>query len=813
MKRSRALAALALLAAADPSPAQESAELRFEAGLALTGLERAGRTPLHTDPVEASIVAGSWRTPQAGDEVTLPNGQTRSWTEVRASEGGAFRTQGYLAWPLHVEHAGVLILAAKGHSLVYVNGAPRTGDPYGTGTLELPVALRAGDNDLLFLATRGDVQARLRQPRARAFLGAGTATLPHLIANGDRSQWGAIVVVNATDEHAAGLMLQIRLEGGASRIAHVPPLLPLAVHKTPFEVPPTTVEGDAAVLTLALTTSDGTTLDEFTEKLPVHAAGARRTVTFRSRIDGSVQYYALNPAQGPSPDRPAALILSLHGAGVEATGQAAAYADKSWAHLAAATNRRPFGFDWEDWGRKDALEVLTHATSELNVDPSRIYLTGHSMGGHGTWHLGATFPDRFAAIGPSAGWSSFASYGGARRADNPTPMERMLERATNPSDTLLLATNYLQHGVFILHGDADSTVGVDQARRMRDELTRLGVDLRYHEQPGAGHWWDDGDAPGTGCVDFVPMLDFFSRHRRPARDEVLRTAFVTASPGISAWSHWAGIQAQQHCLEPSRIDVQLDPGARRLRGTTDNVRRLAFDLGFLAGDGPLRIELDGDTIAELPFPPQGLVWLERDASWRAIGQPSERDKGPHRYGPFKEAFDHGVVFVYGTRGNEAENAWALAKARFDAETFYYRGNGAIEVVADVAFRGQVARNVILYGNADTNGAWDSLLADSPLQVRRGSLQLGERTFDGDDLACLFLRPRPGTADASVGVVTGTGLPGMRLTDRMPYLVSGVAYPDCTIMRTEVLQKGVGGVVAAGFFGIDWTVDAGDFAFR
>ena len=53
---------------------------------------------------------------------------------------------------------------------------------------------------------------------------------------------------------------------------------------------------------------------------------------------------------------------------------------------------------------------------------------------------------------------------------------------------------------------------------------------------------------------------------------------------------------------------------------------------------------------------------------------------------------------------------------------------------------------------------------------------------------------------------------MRLTDRLPYFVSGVAYPDCTVLSTDVLISGNAGVRAAGFFGNDWTVETGDFAF-
>ena len=74
--------------------------------------------------------------------------------------------------------------------------------------------------------------------------------------------------------------------------------------------------------------------------------------TFRSAIDGSVQYYAVNVAS-PAQDAatPPALFLSLHGAGVEARGQAEAYSPKSWGPIVCPTNRRPYGFDWEEWGR------------------------------------------------------------------------------------------------------------------------------------------------------------------------------------------------------------------------------------------------------------------------------------------------------------------------------------------------------------------------------------------------------------------------------------------------------------------------------
>src|SRR5207244_9328713 len=124
----------------------------------------------------------------------------------------------------------------------------------------------------------------------------------------------------------------------------------------------------------------------------------------------------------------------------------------------------PYGFDWEDWGRLDAMEVLDLAQKELRTDPQRTYLTGHSMGGHGVWHVGATFPSRFAAIGPSAGWATFWTYGAGGRPQPTSPIHDLLHRAANSSDTFALARNCAQHGVYILHGVADDSVPVGQAR-------------------------------------------------------------------------------------------------------------------------------------------------------------------------------------------------------------------------------------------------------------------------------------------------------------------------------------------------------------
>jgi hypothetical protein len=392
----------------------------------------------------------------------------------------------------------------------------------------------------------------------------------------------------------------------------------------------------------------------------------------------------------------------------------------------------------------------------------------------------------------------------------------MLQRAALPSDTLALDHNYAQEGVYILHGGADDNVPVTQARTMSRELAAFHHDFVFFEQPGAGHWWDVSDEPGADCVDWAPMFDFFAHHSLPDDASIREVQFATADPGVSARCHWAGIEAQVHPLQLSTVDLRCDPGRRRFTGTTANVARLSLRLDALPPGGPISLDLDGQKQEELSYPAARQLWLVREGDrWQVIPRPSPALKSPERCGPLKQAFRHRMLFVYGTRGTPEENSWALAKARYDAETFWYRGNGAIDLVADTAFDASTDRDrsVILYGNAQTNAAWSALLAESPIRVSGGAVRIGGREITGRDLACLFVRPRPGSARALVGVVGGTGPVGMRLTDRMPYFVSGVEYPDLMVLGPESLERGSEGVRAAGFFGQDWRVETGEFAWK
>ena len=155
----------------------------------------------------------------------------------------------------------------------------------------------------------------------------------------------------------------------------------------------------------------------------------------------------------------------------------------------------------------------------------------------------------------------------------------------------------------------------------------------------------------------------------------------------------------------------------------------------------------------------------------------------------------------------------LAKARYDAETYLSRAVSTPEVVSDVEFdaHAEPDRTILLVGNADANSAWNGLLPNSPVEVRRGSLRIGDRTLTGDDLAVLFVQPRPGSDTAAVVAIGGTGPVGMQLAQRWSLFVPFVRYPDCVVVRAAAEPTGSPRTMAAGFFGRNWSVEDGEFA--
>lgn len=787
--------------------------IEIHEALAIGRVSGGGRAAVPTDAVWEQIASNTFHWPQADQTLALSNGRSGKWQKIQADKDGWFAGQalagGYVACDVDLPESAVMLVQAEGDTTAWVNGQTHTGDPYSYGYLAFPAKLEKGENHLLFACGRGRLRVKLLPIRGPLMLDTRDATLPDVLTSDKGHLIGSVVVINASERTATGAVMSSissAAEGGVDGyLTDIPPIPPMTMRKILVSLPvPKKPSGEKVKVALKLIPASRQTDGDAGEiELRVRKPNQVHKRTFISAIDNSVQYYAVNPAQKPSKDN--MLILTLHGAAVEALGQASAYASKDDATLVAPTNRRPYGFDWENMGRLDAIEVLNIAKKTIPHDPHRVILTGHSMGGHGTWQIGLTFPGLFAAIGPSAGWSSFFSYGGGQRFRNASAVEQMIQRAVSPSDTMALLRNSLMEDVYILHGDADDNVPVREARTMRDAL-KFNLRVIYHEEKGAGHWW------GSKCVDWPPMFEMFEKARLPDDSDVHEIEFVTADPAVSGKCHWLTIEQQTQALKTSKVKLAVK--GDELSGETENVAALTIDLSAMRA--PLtKVLIDGQAL-DVPQNVTGrsFALLHRQDKWSIANELPNGQKNAARGGGFKQVFANHVEFVYGTHGSEEETALELDEARSLAESLYYRGNGAVDIFSDTEFQNRAAddRNVILFGNAQTNVAWQSLLNGCPCDVRDGSIQIGERKLEGKDLAALLLYPRRGSDKALVGAIASTGPAGGRLAERLPILVSGVGYPDWMVIQSDALRTGDRGVLAAGFFANDWSFDPSQSAF-
>lgn len=788
-----------------------------------------------TGPIMNKIIKGEPVNAMEGESVTAPDGKKEVWKVEKPDSDNWFKGRylagAYAYFEVNSHSEQKAILESFGDDMVYVNGVPRQGNKYGYKDTypkweaafnysEIPVTLRKGKNEFLFLCNRGRLKARLEYIEPGVLFNTLDATLPNFLVGKKVDDYAAVVVINATDNPLTGSVIKAESSAGIGGETSVPIIQPMSLRKIGFKLagPAPSAVGTSEI-SLSLLSSGGTSAKKLASgsvEIETVQPTATHNVTFLSDVDSSVQYYAIVPPRGPQDGKPKALFLSLHGADVIATNQANSYYPKTWGYIVCPTNGRPYGWDWESWGRLDALQVLHIAKTTLNIDPSRIYLTGHSMGGHGTMINGVTYPDQFGAIGASAGWISWWSYV-FHHDTATTPMADMLNRATNPLRTLKMKENYKQLGFYILQGSKDDNVPITEGIHMADMLKTFDKDFIFHEEMGVGHWWGLDDQAGTDCVDWPPMFDFFARHARPGASRILNIDFTTASPGVSSHDYWLTIYSQIRQLEPSNAKVRFIPSRNKFIGTTSNIKEISFELKMADAAKPFVVDLDNTTLDSIMVPPQtDRLWLQNtDGRWHVVGPPSPFDKGPERYGTFKDAFRHGVVFVYGTHGTRAENEWAFDKSRADAEFFWYQGNDAIQVLSDRDFKpaDYPDRSVILYGNEKTNSAWNEVLANTPVTVSQGNIRFGNKTVKGKDYALLMVRPRKGSNVASVGVIGGTGVEGMRLTYLVPYLQPGFALPDVTILNRKYLEKGPDGIEAAGYFGLDWSIGSGDFVWQ
>lgn len=203
--------------------------------------------------------------------------------------------------------------------------------------------------------------------------------------------------------------------------------------------------------------------DKTTKTQAVQEASFKKTVS----REMSLNYLLLLPEGYDTTDQKWPLVLFLHGAGERGSDlkQLNAHGPTK---LAAEGKRFPFVLvapqcpkeDWWPAKADDLAALVDELAKTYRVDTSRLYVTGLSMGGFGTWSLIMQYPDKFAAAAPICG-------GG---------------------DAVMARFKLQKMPVWVFHGAKDPVVPLRRSEEMVETLKQIGnPNVKFTVYPEAGH--------------------------------------------------------------------------------------------------------------------------------------------------------------------------------------------------------------------------------------------------------------------------------------------------------------------------------------
>ncbi|MCS6897271.1 MAG: hypothetical protein NZM29_04800, partial [Nitrospira sp.] len=307
------------------------------------------------------------------------------------------------------------------------------------------------------------------------------------------------------------------------------------------------------------------------------------------------------------PSRSMGLVVCLHGAGFDGE----AYLERWQARLGDAYILACPTYPSGAWFTRRAEELVLATIDDLSrkyhIDPNRVFLTGMSNGGIGTWLIGMHYAPLFAGIAPMAGG---------------------LDRVLMP-----FLENLRNTPVYMIHGAKDQIMPVELSRSIARELETLGYSYVYREHQrehplAGGHYFPREELP-----DLVAWLDGRRRDPLPFRLTVVRDASHLQSFGwvrldmtdrIAAFSDDLVDKTDERIArrEYAKLDVSI-VGENRIEARAERVRRYSLFLNdrLIDPSKPVTVVTNGQVSFEGKVVPSLKTLLEQARVRRMSEEP------------------------------------------------------------------------------------------------------------------------------------------------------------------------------------------------
>jgi dienelactone hydrolase len=393
-------------------------------------------------------------------------------------------------------------------------------------------------------------------------------------------------------------------------------------------------------------------------------------------------------------------------------------------------------------GDQDVVRVIQLAKEHFNVDEDRVYLTGESMGGWGTWNVGTRHPELFAALAPVFGGVDYHSYLSDEQIAGLSPLARFLQEK---SSSWALADGLLNLPVFVYHGDVDQSVNVDWSRYGVRMLQRWGYDIRYMEMPGYGH---------EELNQFPNLVAWFLTHRRVAQPRHVR---VRSAELQNASAYWATVEQFDRPDRFMVVDAEVC-APNTLRVDSQNVLALTLAPGTQLVDPSKPVDVVWNGEAQTVAVNDGRITLRAKGYQAAILAKNTRIAGP-----LGDIFNTPFAIVTGTASADpAMNEVCRQKAQTLTNFWHEWQRQPPRVFKDSELSdADAARySLILIGGPAANLVARKLADKLPLNVSSDQITVGGRSFAATDARVQMIYPNPLNVRRYVLVIAATSATGM-----------------------------------------------------
>lgn len=468
---------------------------------------------------------------------------------------------------------------------------------------------------------------------------------------------------------------------------------------------------------------------------------------YRSAIDDSIQPYGVIVPAGYDPARAIRLDVVLHGSQQPRGLSELLFMDRFDGENVPAgpgpdqdfielhpLARVENGYRWA--GETDVFEAIEAACRAYTIDRSRIVLRGMSAGASGTWHVGLTHPDRFAALGPYCGYVDTHRF-----SETPVksfirvgPLPEYQERTLSMLDAVDYAANARMVPVVAAIGDKDVFFECHQI--MSRAMEREGLHLLNLISPGTGHVID----PPV----FKEQLRRISECVAAVSDRAPRHVhFVTWTLKYSR-CHWLeALSLREHYVRAELEGEIGEDGILRMQDPK-NIDRFAI---LPPASAARRIQVGSQ---EVSLPRAGgerpiiLEWSE--GKWIQGNASPIGGKRPGLQGPIDDAFTAPFLCVRGTSPAWNADVQACADAalhRFSEEwRFYFRAELPIKDDGQVTKEDLARRHLVLFGDPGSNRWIGQALSGLPLTWTRQHLQIRGKSYSAADHVPVLVCPNP-----------------------------------------------------------------------